>query len=182
MSSKVFDFSAVAAQLVGDKKFSRIEGACFAIEAARAMYTQVFAQCEIQIDPDDDAKFYAEMVTAILGGEAVEVRLYRDLLDPDTCASFDNEIPEVIWEEVKAQAKKYLASGEITNTRVIKHLRDLSEGKIEVPIHTKNWRQWISLNAAVLLEEDHLALLAEALQVNKLSAPTQNFLRSIKKL
>ena len=182
MSSVVFDLSFLAKQLVGDKKFSREEAGMFALQAASDLYRQTFAACNVELDADDDAKFYATMVTVILGGEAAEVRLWRDLLDPETCHSFNNEVPAVIWDELKAQAKKYLDTGSVTNPKVIKHLQDLCEGKIEVPVYTKDWRQWISLNAAILLEDDYIGMLAEALQVDKLSPATQNFLKTVKKV
>jgi len=181
MSSE-FEFSSIAEKVVANKTFTREEAGLFALRAAAEMYRQVFAKCNVPLSPDDDAAFYATMVTAILGGEAVEVRMWRDLLDPEKCYAFNNEMPEAIWEELRTRAKQYLENGEITNTKVIRHLTELSAGKIEVPVYTANWRQWISLNAAILLEEDHFALLGEALQVDKLSPATQNFLRSIKKV
>jgi hypothetical protein len=112
----------------------------------------------------------------IFKNEPFEVRLWSDLLHVDRVHSFDNEIPLEVWNALMEAAQELCTKPSLSEAQQ-KHLEGLARrGIIPVPVHTREWRQWISINGLALLSEETKQLLFQKLTLENLSTATRNFL------
>jgi hypothetical protein len=177
-----FDFSPLVSQLAAlesDELSTTEKAHLAAMGAAEEICRKVVTGFKVENPEECTAEaLQLTVLSALLGHQPIEIRAWRDLLDPDGIHAFNNCIPEDVLENLQKEAQRILDTGVALRPENQRHLENFIKGIFPVPIWTKSWRQWVSVNIACTLDPDYPENLLTGLRPENLTRATRNFLES----
>lgn len=176
-----FDFSPLVAQLVAIESELPVEQKAHlaALKAAEEICRKVVAGFPVEdVDAIAAEPVQIAVISELIGREPIEIRAWRDLLDPERVGAFSNRIPETVFASLRREAESILSASLNLKPEVRLHLENFVKGKSPAPIWTENWRQWMNLNVEVVNDPEYPRILLAALAPVRLPQNVRNFLEA----